>query len=80
MVVEDLNVLREVLYCLLSTSVYGLDYDEQNTVSWMGITPLKWGIDPDDEECDILERAYNVGNIATHEVGHVVGLDDLYAE
>ena len=90
------------------TSVYGLNYDEQNTVSWMGIVPpstialtrlwydgltneivefdivfnslLKWGIDPDDEGPIKLKRAYDVENIATHEVGHVVGLADLYEE
>ncbi|MFC2024341.1 matrixin family metalloprotease [Chloroflexota bacterium] len=90
------------------TSVYGLNYDEQNTVSWQGIVPpstiavtrlwyngstgeiiefdivfnslLKWGIDPDGEGPKKLKRAYDVENIATHEVGHVVGLDDLYEE
>ena len=90
------------------TSTYSMDYDEQNTVSWMKIASrgtiamtrlwyneatseivefdmifnslLKWGIDPDDEEPDILKRAYDVENIATHEVGHIVGLDDLYED
>ncbi len=37
---------------------------------------LKWGIDPDDEG-PITIKAYDVQNIATHEAGHVVGLDDL---
>jgi len=37
---------------------------------------LKWGIDPDDEG-PIKIKAYDVQNVATHEVGHVVGLDDL---
>jgi hypothetical protein len=90
------------------TSVSGVSFDGQNTISWMGIAPpstiamttlwyvvetgeivefdmvfnsiLKWGIDPDDEGPRKLKRAYDVQNIATHEVGHVVGLDDLYAE
>jgi len=39
---------------------------------------LKWGIDPDDEGPSKLKNAYDVQNIATHEAGHVVGLDDLY--
>lgn len=39
---------------------------------------LKWGIDPDDEGPLKLKNAYDVENIATHEVGHVVGLADLY--
>jgi len=39
---------------------------------------LKWGIDPDDEGPLKLKNAYDVQNIATHEAGHVVGLDDLY--
>jgi hypothetical protein len=39
---------------------------------------VKWGIDPDDEGSLKLKNAYDVHNIATHEVGHVVGLADLY--
>lgn len=40
---------------------------------------LNWGIDSDDElEGDILTDAFDVQNIATHEVGHIVGLADLY--
>lgn len=39
----------------------------------------RWGIDPDGEGTAYkLKNAYDVGNIGTHEVGHVVGLDDLY--
>jgi hypothetical protein len=41
---------------------------------------LKWGIDPDDEGPLKLKKAYDVHNIATHEVGHVVGLADLYED
>lgn len=37
----------------------------------------KWGIDPDDEE-SIMIKQFDVQNIVTHEVGHVVGLADLY--
>ena len=38
-----------------------------------------WGIDPDGElDGYILEDAFDVRNIVTHEAGHVVGLDDLY--
>ena len=40
---------------------------------------LNWGIDADDEEDDYyLTGAFDIQNIATHEVGHIVGLDDLY--
>ena len=39
----------------------------------------KWGIDPDDEG-SLTIREYDVQNIVTHEVGHVVGLADLYDE
>ncbi|MBN2075734.1 MAG: matrixin family metalloprotease [Dehalococcoidales bacterium] len=42
---------------------------------------LKWGIDPDDEEDGTtLLNLYDVENIAVHEVGHVVGLADLYED
>ncbi|MFC2010077.1 matrixin family metalloprotease [Chloroflexota bacterium] len=41
---------------------------------------LKWGIDPDDEGPISLSKQYDVQNIATHEVGHVVGLADLYED
>jgi len=41
---------------------------------------LKWGIDPDDEGPDTLLKMYDVENIAVHEVGHVVGLADLYED
>ena len=37
-----------------------------------------WGIDPDGEGLTPLVGAYDVRNIATHEAGHVCGLDDLY--
>jgi len=39
---------------------------------------LNWGIDPDDEGPMSLTNAFDVQNIATHEVGHIVGLGDLY--
>lgn len=40
---------------------------------------LQWGIDPDDEGPITIE-AFDVQNIMTHEIGHPVGLDDLYEE
>ena len=39
----------------------------------------KWGIDPVKEDKDKI-RAFDVQNIATHEFGHPVGLDDIYDE
>jgi len=41
---------------------------------------FKWGIDPDGEGTNyLLPKGYfDVCNIATHEAGHVTGLDDLY--
>jgi len=39
----------------------------------------RWGIDPDGEgKAYKLTNMFDVRNIATHEAGHVVGLDDLY--
>ncbi len=40
----------------------------------------KWGIDPVKEDKDTIKRAFDIQNIATHEFGHPVGLDDLYDE
>jgi hypothetical protein len=41
----------------------------------------KWAIDPDGEGPEKLKgKYYDVRNVATHEIGHVVGLDDLYAD
>jgi len=41
----------------------------------------RWGIDLDGEgKTYKLKNMYDVRNIATHEAGHVVGLDDLYEE
>jgi hypothetical protein len=42
-------------------------------------TRMPWGIDTDGEgKRFALDGAYDVRNIATHEVGHVCGLADLY--
>lgn len=38
----------------------------------------RWAIDPDDEGPVKLKREFDVENVATHEVGHVVGLADVY--
>lgn len=38
----------------------------------------KWGIDADGEGTTHKIKVYDVRNIATHEAGHVVALDDLY--
>lgn len=42
-------------------------------------TNMRWGIDADGEgKKAVLRGAYDIRNIATHEVGHVCGLADLY--
>lgn len=38
---------------------------------------LKWGVDPDGEGPKKI-RAFDVQNIATHEIGHALGMDDVY--
>lgn len=38
----------------------------------------RWGIDLDGGGTAYKIKVYDVRNIATHEVGHKVGLDDLY--
>ncbi|MFC2009848.1 matrixin family metalloprotease [Chloroflexota bacterium] len=40
---------------------------------------LPWGIDPDGEGPEMIS-AYDIQNIATHEVGHPVGLADIYED
>jgi len=37
-----------------------------------------WAIFPGSPECHDTPHAYDLQNIATHEFGHWVGLDDLY--
>jgi len=38
---------------------------------------LRWGVDPVKEDQDKI-KAFDIQNIATHEFGHAIGLDDLY--
>lgn len=37
-----------------------------------------WAVFPDSPECQSDPEAYDLQNVATHEFGHWVGLDDLY--
>ncbi|MFC2068541.1 matrixin family metalloprotease [Chloroflexota bacterium] len=104
----DIETGAELFSYAGQTSIYGLNDDGQNTVSWVRVAPrstialtrlwynpatneivefdivfnafLKWDVDPDDEGPIKLSKAFDVENIATHEVGHVVGLGDLYEE
>jgi len=54
-------------------------YDAETMVIWefdiIFNTFHKWGIDPVKRD-----KAFDIQNIATHEFGHPVGLDDLYEE
>lgn len=44
-------------------------------------TAYKWGVDQDGEDTSyVLTGAFDVRNIATHEAGHTLMLDDLYME
>jgi len=64
-------------------AVTRLWYDANNQIVEFDIAFnafLTWGIDPDDEGPISLSKMYDIQNIATHEVGHVVGLADLYED
>lgn len=54
-------------------------YDPETMIIWefdmVFNTFHKWGIDPVKRD-----KAFDIQNIATHEFGHPVGLDDLYDE
>jgi hypothetical protein len=44
-------------------------------------TQFAWGIDPDGEDANyVLTEAMDIRNIATHESGHTLVLDDLYQD
>jgi len=69
------------------TSIWYLDDGESTTLDEIVEfdivfnAMLKWGVDQDGEDGEyVLEKAFDVRNIATHEVGHVAGLGDLYEE
>ena len=55
--------------------------DEMLEMDIMFNAALSWGIDRDGEsKAYTVRQAYDIRNIAAHEVGHMVGLDDLYAK
>jgi len=55
------------------------DGDEMQETDIVFNASQRWGIDLDGEGTAYkLKNMFDVRNIATHEVGHVVGLDDLY--
>ena len=58
-------------------------YDPETLIIWefdiVFNTFQKWGIDPVKED-GVTIGAFDIQNIATHEFGHLVGLDDLYDE
>ena len=58
-------------------------YDPETMIIWefdiVFNTFHKWGIDPIKEDGDTI-KAFDIQNIATHEFGHPVGLDDVYDE
>jgi len=58
-------------------------YDSTTMIIWefdiIFNTFHEWGIDPIKEDKDTI-KAFDIQNIATHEFGHPVGLDDLYDE
>ena len=39
-----------------------------------------WAVFPDSPECQTAPKAFDLQNIATHEFGHWIGLDDLFDE
>ncbi len=58
-------------------------YDPETMIIWefdiVFNTFHKWGIDPVKEDKDTI-KAFDIQNIAAHELGHPAGLDDLYDE
>ena len=58
-------------------------YDPETMIIWefdiVFNTFHKWGIDSVKDDKDTI-KAFDIQNIATHEFGHLVGLDDLYDE
>jgi len=58
---------------------YWADTKELAEVDTMFNKNLPWAVSPYTQPC-IQSDAYDVQNIATHEFGHWVGLDDLYAD
>jgi len=85
------NVSWQVLSsssAIAATWIWYLDKDASNSMTLgdeviendiVFNASMRWGIDADGEGTSSkLKNMFDVCNIATHEIGHVIGLDDLY--
>jgi len=63
-------------------AVCSIWYDEETMEIWefdiVFNTFHDWGVDPDGEGTEFTIDVFDIQNVATHEFGHPVGLDDLY--
>jgi hypothetical protein len=57
---------------------FGRDSGEVIEVDTVFNSRFPWAIFPDAPDCQTSPLAYDLQNIATHEFGHWVGLEDLF--
>ena len=73
------NTVSWVKFIPRDTLAVAVMWYDENSVIWevdiVFNTFHSWGIDPVKKD-----RAFDIQNVATHEFGHPVGLDDLYDE
>lgn len=78
--------INAVLWGKVAGNAIGVTYVRYSTVTGVVVDVdtvfnkrLPWAVFADGAECQNGVDAYDVQNIATHEFGHWIGLDDLYS-